>query len=189
MFVTVVTDLAVPAAVAQHRLLTVLHTERGLRDAAAAAYETGQAVLLRAGFAGISKQVAVHIVPAYLRGATTVIPLRWVATGPAGDLFPAMDANLELDPTADGQCRLTLLGNYQPPLGHLGAGLDRVLLHRAARSTARGLLTRVGRVILATQPAPDAGPGYPAAHDDGRVDPRWPGPLPLPPPAGPAPAG
>ena len=154
MFVTAATQLAVPTAVAQDRLLTVLHADGGLQDAASAAFRAGETVLLRAGFAGVSKQVAVHSVPAYLRGETTVIPLRWVATGPAGELFPAMDANLELDPTPDGHCRLTLSGNYAPPLGQLGVRLDQLLLHRAARATARSLLTRVGRVLLAEHPTP-----------------------------------
>ena len=76
MFVTAAARLAVPTAVAQHRLLTVLHADGGLQDAAAAAHRAGETVLLRAGFAGFSKQVALHSVPAYLRDETTVIPLR-----------------------------------------------------------------------------------------------------------------
>ena len=162
MFVAAVTRLPVPTAVAQHRLLTVLHADGGLQDAAAAAFRAGETVLLRAGFAGVGKQVAVQSVPGYLRGETTVIPLRWVATGPAGELFPAMDANLELDPTPDGHCRLTLTGNYRPPLGWVGVRLDQVLLHRAARATARGPLTRVSRVVLAAHPMPVDAPAQPA---------------------------
>ncbi|HEY5150219.1 MAG TPA: hypothetical protein VIJ23_10430 [Mycobacterium sp.] len=182
MFVNAVTHLAVPTAVAQDRLLTVLHADGGLQDAAVAAFRTGETVLLRAGFAGVGKQVAVHCVPGYLRGETTVIPLQWVATGPAGELFPAMDANLELDPTPDGHCRLTLIGNYRPPLGRVGVRLDQVLLHRAARATARSLLNRVGRGILATHPARHA-PSDPVFDHHRRTAPRWPGPLSLPPPA------
>ena len=189
MFVTAAARLAVPTAVAQHRLLTVLHADGGLQDAAAAAFRAGETVLLRAGFAGVSKQVALHSVPAYLRGETTVIPLRWVATGAAGELFPTMDANLELDPTPDGHCRLTLTGNYTPPLGRLGVRLDQVLLHRAARATARSLLTRVGRIILAAHPAPTDDPAQPAVDHPGRTAPRWPGLLSRPPPVEQPPTG
>ena len=186
---TAAAELAVPTAVAQDRLLTVLHADGGLQHAASAAFRAGEAVLLRAGFAGVSKQVAVHSVPAYLRGDTTVIPLRWVATGPAGELFPAMDANLELDPTPDGHCRLTLRGNYAPPLGQLGVRLDQLLLHRAARATARSLLTRVGRVILAEHPTPADATAHPAFDHPRQPGPRWPAPLSLPPPATQPPAG
>ena len=188
MFVAAVTQLPVPTAVAQDRLLPVLHADGGLQDAAAAAFRAGETVLLRAGFAGVGKQVAVHSVPGYLRGETTVIPLRWVATGPAAELFPAMDANLELDPSPDGHCRLTLIGSYRPPLGLVGVRLDQVLLHRAARATARSLLNRVGRVILAAHPAPDA-PSYPVFDHSRRAALRWPGPLSLPPPAEQPPTG
>jgi len=188
MFVTAVAQLAVPMAVAQDRLLTLLHADGGLRDAASAAFRAGETVLLRARFAGVSKQVAVYSVPAYLRGDTTVIPLRWVATGPAGELFPAMDANLELDPTPDGHCRLTLSGNYRPPLGQLDVGLDQVL-HRAARATARSLLTRVGRVILAAHPAPADDPAHLAVDRSGRTGLPWPGLLSPPPPAERPPTG
>ncbi len=56
MFVTAAARLAVPTAVAQHRLLTVLHADGGLQDAAAAAFRAGETVLLRAGFAGVSNR-------------------------------------------------------------------------------------------------------------------------------------
>ena len=182
MFVTAAAELAVPMEVAKDRLLTLLHADGGLQDAASAAFGAGETVLLRAGFAGVSKLVAVHSVPAYLRGDTTVIPLRWVATGPAGELFPAMDADLELDPTPDGHCRLTLSGNYRPPLGQLDVRLDQVL-HRATRATARSLLTRVGRVILAAHPAPVDTPAHPVFDRSRRTGLPWPGLLSPPPPA------
>jgi len=117
-------QVAVPTGLAQDRLLTLSHSDGGLRDAASAAFRAGETLLLRAWFAGVSKQIAVHSVPAYLRADTTVVPLRWVATGPADRLLPAMDANLEPDRTPDGHCRLTLSGNYAPPLGQPGVRLD-----------------------------------------------------------------
>jgi hypothetical protein len=49
------------------------------------------------------------------------VPLRWEATGAAGGLFPALDADLIL--TAEGQDKtlIALTGCYRPPLGRLGA--------------------------------------------------------------------
>ena len=54
-------------------------------------------MLFRAGLAGLTKQVAVQNLPGNFRGDTTVIPIRWVTTGPAG--FPKET----LDLVADGR--------------------------------------------------------------------------------------
>ena len=35
-------------------------------------------------------------IPAYQRGTTTVVPIRWTATGSLAKAFPVLDANLEL---------------------------------------------------------------------------------------------
>jgi len=42
-------------------------------------------------------------------------------------------------------------GIYRPPLGALGAGLDRAVLHRVADATARSLLVRVADVLTHPQ--------------------------------------
>jgi hypothetical protein len=129
MFVDEGILLEVPVAVALERLTAQLQIG-GLQAAGSAAFNEGQAVLLRAGFAGLTKQVAVQNLPGYFRGDTAVIPIRWTATGPAGDLFPALDANLELDPAEAGTTRLTVHGSYRPPLGRFGAALDQLVLHK-----------------------------------------------------------
>ncbi len=71
-----------------------------------------------------------------------VLTLRWESTGPAG-LFPPLDADLTLTPAGSDRCRLSLAGEYNPPLGPLGSGLDRAILHRAAQATARSFVHRV----------------------------------------------
>lgn len=116
------------------------------------AYAAGTAVLRRAGFAGITKEVAVRTLPPYDRGATVVIVMRMVATGAAGYLFPVLDADLELSPLGDGATRLLLRGTYRPPLGSVGAALDRAVLHRAAQSTVRRLLSQASEVASETPP-------------------------------------
>jgi len=39
--------------------------------------------------------------------------------------------------------RVMLNGCYRPPLGRLGAGLDRAVLHRVASATIRALLRSI----------------------------------------------
>ncbi len=102
--------------------------------------------------------MAVHSVPAYLRGETTILPLRWVVTGTTGDIFPAIDANLELDRTSDGRARLTFRGSYRPPWGQQGFVLDQQRLEEAVAATASGLLHRVAEALFAERIHYRAGP-------------------------------
>jgi hypothetical protein len=74
------------------------------------------------------------------RDAATAVWLRWEATGPAGGLFPVLDADLLLGPAGLEKTCMTLNGCYRPPLGRLGAGLDRAVLHRVASATIGALL-------------------------------------------------
>src|SRR6266498_2836761 len=73
-----------------------------------------------------------------------------------GGLFPVLDADLTLTPVGAGTL-MRLDGAYRPPLAGVGAGLDRVVLHRAAMATVRSLLTRVAGALAS--PAPAAQPG------------------------------
>src|SRR5664279_3447288 len=148
MFVDEVLVLDMPVAAAQDRLLA-FHADGGVQDAATFAFREGHALLQGDGFTGWTDQVAVHSVPAYLRGETTILPLRWVVTGTSGDIFPAVDANLELDRTPDGCSRLTFRGSYRPPWGQAGFVLDQQRLQDAACATARGLMDRVADALLA----------------------------------------
>jgi hypothetical protein len=118
-------------------------------------------VLAGAGVGGLAKRVAIETIPAYQRGAVTVVPFRWLATGPVGGAFPVLDANLEL--AAEGSNTvLTIVGSHLPPFGKLGAAADSLLLKTVARATIRSFLGRMGE--LAEQPVPgrvhQALPGY-----------------------------
>jgi hypothetical protein len=127
--------------------------------AAADALTAGGRVLTRAGFAGLGKVVEVRTARPWLRDAVTVIPLRWSATGPMGDLFPTLDANLEISAADAGQSRVALIGSYRPPLGPVGAVLDRAVLRRAGRVTIRRWLREAGAAVAATDDAQAAAPG------------------------------
>ena len=142
-----------PADDAQERLLAHLRGDRDLQAASAGAYSDGRRVLMRAGTAGLTKQVQVQVLDPHERPDATVIPLRWVATGPAGGLFPQLDANIELSSVDHDTTQLALVGSYRPPFGEVGAGLDRLLLNQAAKATFRSLLRRLRAILLESDPS------------------------------------
>ena len=143
------TILDAPPDWVRQRLRTRLLAD-GLHAESTASFEQEHTLLVRAGVPGLSKTVAMLTLPAYQRGEVTVTPLRWVATGPPGELFPTLEANLELEPTDDGRTRVVLIGSYQPPLRRLGAHIDRLVLHTVAATTIHGFLTEIS---VSLQPA------------------------------------
>jgi hypothetical protein len=141
-------DLGFPAAAAG---LADLARAGLLTGVSQAAYGDGLTGLARVGplgeVPGVSKLVEVHVLDVVTRGQSAVLALRWQATGPGGGLFPALDADIWLTPAGEHSARLSLAGVYRPPLGALGAGLDRAVFHRVADATARSLLARVADVL------------------------------------------
>jgi hypothetical protein len=99
----------------------------------------------------LSKLVRVQFREPVRRGAVTVLTLRWEATGATGRIFPVLDADITLAPDGEEATLLGLDGVYGPPGGAVGAGLDRVILHRIATATVRSFLTRIAGAI--TSPA------------------------------------
>ena len=96
---------------------------------------------------GMSKLVEVHVLDVVTRGESAVLTLRWEATSPGGRLFPALDADIWLTSAGELSTRLSLAAVYRPPLGALGAGLDKAVFHRVADATVQSLLTRVADVL------------------------------------------
>lgn len=152
MFLAEEVPLALSAATARRRLVGYLRDE-GLQNASVEAFGEGRHLLIRAGVAGLSKEVQVQVLPAYMHGDTMVAPLRWVATGPTGAMFPQLDANLEVAPVDADTSILRLMGTYRPPLGAVGTTLDRVLLHRVAGATSRALLQQLSDALSASTPS------------------------------------
>jgi hypothetical protein len=160
-----VLDLSLAAA--QPRLDS-LARRGGLDQASRAAYESGLDHQLRVGpFGGVpgaSRLVRIQFVePVYRDGAMTM-GMRWEATGVTGGLFPVLDANLSLaDDSAGHGTRLALTAAYRPPLGGLGAELDRLLLHRVAAQTVSLFLARVASALEGDPPEADeaAAPAWP----------------------------
>jgi hypothetical protein len=117
----------------------------GITDGATAAYAEGERLLITLSPTGgdvtVGKRVQVELGAAYARGEGSVVPLSWWATG-AQRFFPTLDADLELMPMGADQVMLTLMGSHEPPLGELGRGVGRLVLHRIAEACIRSFLHR-----------------------------------------------
>ena len=147
--------ISLPVDLVRYRLLFAVSGL--LQQVAEAAYDEGEDLLGRVGpfgpVPGLSKAVKVSAGKVRDRGEGFVMPLRWSATGPA-ELFPVMEADLEIAPLGADESQLRLSGSYEPPLGSLGRGLDRLLLHQLAEATVRAFLSELV-VALLVEPEPD----------------------------------
>ena len=147
------THIPLPVAAVRSRLLEVT----GLwQTVAAAAYDEGEDLLSRVGpfgpVPGLSKAVSVKAGTVRDRDDGFVMPLQWSATGPT-ELFPVMQADLEIAPLGAQQTQLRFSGSYDPPMGMVGRQLDRLLLHQLAEATVRALLKQLVATLL-VEPAP-----------------------------------
>ena len=144
MFVSDRLHLPVSAVVARARLAGLLHGP-ALLTAARAAYGAGAAPigtgLVRPAPTGL---VMVHFRDLVERGGAAVVTLRWEAAGPGGPLFPALDADIALNPAGPEAVLLTLDGAYRPPFG---AGLDSAVAHQLATATVRSFTSQLGQAI------------------------------------------
>jgi hypothetical protein len=111
------------------------------------AYDHGTTGLERVGVPGLSKLVRVRVRELAGTEQSVGLAIRWEATGPGGRLFPVLDADLTMTPAGDQAASLALAGVYRPPLGAMGAALDRAVLHRVASGTIRAFLAQVARRI------------------------------------------
>ncbi|MEP7193165.1 MAG: hypothetical protein ABI903_09895 [Actinomycetota bacterium] len=142
--------IPLPVAQVRNRLLGAVGGL--LQHVAEAAYDEGEQLLGRVGpfgpVPGLSKAVKVYGGKVRDRGEGFVMPLRWSATGPS-ELFPIMEADLEIAPLGAVESQLRLSGSYEPPLGSIGRQLDRLLLHQLAEATVRAFLSELVAALLA----------------------------------------
>jgi hypothetical protein len=154
-------QLEVGFAVARDRLRQL--TEGGaLLGTSEDAYDHGTTGLDRVGVPGLSKLVRVQVRELAWTDQSGGLAIRWEATGPGGGLFPVLDADLTIAPDGQRATILTLAGAYRPPLGAMGATLDRVILHRVASATIGAFLAQVARKMTGQPAANGAGAGSPA---------------------------
>jgi hypothetical protein len=150
VFVSDEVELEVSFAVARERLTQLAGTGL-LVSTSADAYDLGTASLARVGIPGLSKLVRVRARDLAVTQESVGLAIRWEATGPAGELFPVLDADIRLVRAGERAAVLTMSGVYRPPLGALGQVLDRAILHRVAAATIRGFVAQVAARI-ADQP-------------------------------------
>lgn len=122
---------------------------------AASAAGDAEPILMRAGVAGVRKQVAVQALEPSYRPDRVVIAMRWVATGVTGELFPTLDGNLELRSLTDDTTEVSLVGSYRPPLGRAGEVIDQLVMRRVARRTLQSFVARLARAVADPQPVAD----------------------------------
>jgi hypothetical protein len=159
MFVSDQRVLMVGIGAARARLANMV--DSGWLDGASqAVYQGSIDHLVRVGpfgnLPGASRLVRVQFLDPVDRDDCVTVGMRWEATGVTGGLFPVMDANIKLTAEGGEATQMTLTAVYRPPLGALGAGLDRVLLHKVATATVHSLMTNMARAMEGTAPAPDA---------------------------------
>jgi hypothetical protein len=101
MFIHAILELPTEAATAVDRLYLAPRRDQ-LNELSDEAYEAGMVTLTRVGpfggVPGLSKIVRLEMLEPKRVGGVFRVPLRWVATGPAGQLFPALDADLDITP-------------------------------------------------------------------------------------------
>lgn len=101
------------------------------------------------------KKVLARVGPPTLRRWTSVSPMRWTPTGRVARLFPVLDAALAVTPIDETSCLLSVAGEYVPPLGRVGAVMDRAGLQRVATWTLDDFAGRVARALaLESKEAP-----------------------------------
>jgi hypothetical protein len=140
-------ELPIGFAAARDKLAS-LAEDGGLCGASQRRYDGGVGHLQRVG--PLSKLVRISfLAPVYSDDAMS-LGLRWEATGVTGGLFPVLDANITVTRFSEQTTRLTLVGSYRPPLGALGASLDKAILNQVGAATIRALLEDVADAITAT---------------------------------------
>ena len=152
MFIGTEVRLEVGFNAAQARLANLAHGGL-LHRASESAYTWGAESAEAAqvgplGPPGLPKLVKVQFRNLVSHEDSAVWALRWEATGTKGAVLPVLDADITLTRTGEEATVLAVSGSYRPPLGSLGAGLDRVIMHLIAEATIRAFARQVGGAIV-----------------------------------------
>lgn len=156
MFIRYYLDLEIPFEVAETALLD--QPEAWVPGLARAAEDRGESLLAEVGFSvdsghRVDKQVEIEFGDPYRIPAKTLLPMAWHATGPE-QLFPSLDADLEVAAMGPNRTQLSVSARYRPPGGVVGRALDRALLHRVAEATVKDFLDRVGETLISRASSP-----------------------------------
>ena len=147
MFVHYFTHVPVGLGVVQARIDEVRSSLEGW---AGVAYREGEELHAKVGPGemGYAKEIRLGIGPGEVRPAGIVYPVTWTAAG-AEVLFPRLQADLILSHLGPGRTKLTLEGNYDPPMGRVGRMIDRIILKNLAESTVQDWVDRIARAVSA----------------------------------------
>jgi len=144
---------------AQARLANLAHGGL-LRHASDDAYDRWGADLARVGplgtAPGMSRLVKVQFRDMVIHEDSAVWAMRWEAAGTTGALFPVLDADISLTAAGDAATVLVVRGAYRPPLGNVGAALNRAVMHRIAEATIRAFAQQIGDAIVNPAASPEA---------------------------------
>lgn len=147
MFVSEEILVAVGYPVALARLTKILQGSQ-LTQSSADAYHDGLVTTLRVGPSPmLSRLVSVEFRELVTHGDSSLLMLRWQTAGTGGGLFPVLDADITICAADDDRTRLRLDGSYRPPLGTVGAGIDRAVMYRVAAATIRSFITDMATVL------------------------------------------
>jgi hypothetical protein len=80
--------------------------------------------------------VVVDVGPAVGEPERLLRSIRWRSASAPG-LFPVFDGDLELVALSGGNCQLSLMGTYRPPLSVAGGAGDALLGHHVAEACVR----------------------------------------------------
>ena len=92
-------------------------SDGALRVASEAAYQDGLDAGQLTEPVQDAKLARVQCAKPVQRGSTLRVPLRWEVTGPVGELFSVLDADLTLSGAGDGRTHVRLDGSYRPLFG------------------------------------------------------------------------
>lgn len=144
MFVEYTTTVDVRLSLVENRLDRV---RASLEEWADIAYRDGEDLMAKVGpMSSVSRRVQLVIGVAEIYSGGLVYPISWTVNG-AAMLFPSLEADLWLTSLGPHQTRLTLKGNYRPPLGTLGRIADRALLGRVAEATVADWIDRLATAV------------------------------------------
>lgn len=156
MFIRYYLDIPIPFEEVEAALLA--QPEAWVPGLARDAEDRGERLLTEVGFAldqehRLDKRVEIEFAGPYRIPSKTLLPMTWKPAG-AGQLFPALDADLEVASLGPSRTQLSISARYRPPMGAVGRALDRTLLHRVAEATLKDFLDRVGEALQTRAVAP-----------------------------------
>jgi hypothetical protein len=150
MFVSDEVRIRVGISAARASLADLAHAG-SLFSASATAYARACAapVRVRSRGRGVvpSRLVDVHTRDLALSDGSAGLALRWEATGPDGDMFPALDADITLTPGDADNTVLSLKGVYRRAPSTVATGQDDEELRRVATSAVRAFIDSVAEWI------------------------------------------